>query len=272
MSAARELPAIMAIDEIVPGGTVRIIFIDGKQYMSIRDLIAHMCGINFDHAGKTWRRMSDEHKSELQEFCAVFQFPGRGNSNHPVITFPGAIKLTMFLTGKAAAFRRSIMAKIISRYITGDLSLNQEIMDNKDIGESQSYLKLMHAVEQDVKRKHNEIMEEIPATSYIYATHSVAFPGLVKIGRSRNVKARLSSGNTFTAPAPHILIAMAPTFDAVRDEKRAHDYFNFFRDEGEFFKISHDEAIKYLSTVIKAHHDQELEEFSSGVKGSLVFV
>jgi len=164
------------------------------------------------------------------------------------------------------------MAQIISRYLNGDPSLNQEIANNKNIGGVESYSKFMGLVEQDTKRKLNEMMEEIPATSYIYATHSSAFPGLVKIGRSRDVKARLSSGNTFTAPAPHVLIGMAPTFDAVRDEKKAHAYFDYVREEGEFFRISHEEAKDYLHSVIKALHDQELEEYSNGSRGSLVLV
>ena len=93
------LPATMSLDEIAHGATVRVTVIDGKQYMSIRDLIMHMCGVNFDHAGKTWRRMSAEHKSDIQAFCKMFQFPGRGQSEQPVITFPGAIKISMFLPG-----------------------------------------------------------------------------------------------------------------------------------------------------------------------------
>jgi hypothetical protein len=64
---------------------------------------------------------------------------------------------------------------------------------------------------------------------------------------------------------------MAPTFDAVRDEKQAHTYFDYFRCEGEFFKITHEEAKNCLNT-IKARHDKELEEFSNGEKGSLVFM
>jgi len=262
----------MPIDEIVPGATVRFTIIEGKQYMSIRDVIMHVCGRDKNQTAEIWRRMSDENKAELSPYCKSYQFPGRGQSEQPVITFPAAIQLTMFLPGSTAAFRRSSMSKIISRYITGDLSLCQEIVENKNMGEIKSYLKLMNTVEQDTKRKMNEMMEEIPATSYIYATYSPAFHGLVKIGRSKNVKARLSSGNTFTAPAPHVLISMAPTFDAVRDEKKAHDYFDCFREEGEFFKITHEEAKTYLHSVIKARHDQELEEYSSGSKGPLVFV
>ena len=93
------LHAAMSLDEIVHGATVRFTVIDGIQYLSIRDMIIHMCGVNVDYAGQIWRRMSDDHKSELQPFCKFFQFPGRGQSEQPVITFPGAIKLSMFIPG-----------------------------------------------------------------------------------------------------------------------------------------------------------------------------
>jgi len=104
MSAARELPAIMAIDEIVPGATVRFIFIDGKQYMSIRDLIMHVCGKDKNRASETWRNIPQNQKNELSAFCNTYHFPGAGQSKQPVITFPGAIKLTMFLPGKNVSF------------------------------------------------------------------------------------------------------------------------------------------------------------------------
>jgi len=267
-----KMSCVIPFGELVPDANVRFVRIDGQYYMSIRDLIMVFCETDNNYAGQIWRRMSDGQKSEVSEDLFKYQFSGAGQKNQDVITLKGALKLIMWLPSKAAASRRSVMADIISRYLTGDLSLNQEIIDNKNMGSKKSYLKFMNTVEQDIKRKHDEMMEEIPATSYIYATHSPAFPGLVKIGRSRDVKARLSSANTFAAAAPFVLIAMAPTFDAIRDEKEAHDHFSAVRQEGEFFEMTHQEAKKYLSAVIKARHEQELEEFSSGMKGSLVFV
>jgi len=260
---------VISLDEIASGASVRFIKKNDKCYLSIFDIIHAVCGKKGHYAVSEWHRK----KKKFSEFdIAMHQFPGPGQRLTPVVAMEGATELIMYLPGPTAEIFRSSMAKIISRYLTGDLSLCNEIVDNKNLGDTKSYSKFMQVVEQDTKRKLNEMMEEIPATSYIYATYSPAFPGLVKIGRSRDVKARISSGNTFTAPAPHVLIAMAPTFDAVRDEKRVHVYFDYFREEGEFFKITHEEAKTYLNSVIKTLHDQELELFSSGSKGSLVFV
>jgi len=89
----------MPIDEIVPGATVRFTIIDGKQYMSIRDVIMHVCGKDNHRAAQTWREIPERYKNELEAYCKTFQFSGRGQSEQPVITFPGAILLNMILPG-----------------------------------------------------------------------------------------------------------------------------------------------------------------------------
>ena len=93
------MSAVMSLDEIVPGATVRFTVIDGKQYMSVRDVIMHVCGKDKNQTAEIWRRMSDENKAALSTYCNTYQFPGRGQSEQPVITFPGAILLNMFLPG-----------------------------------------------------------------------------------------------------------------------------------------------------------------------------
>ena len=74
--------------------------------------------------------MSDAKKGELSAFCVNYKFPGAGQKEQPVITFPGAIKLAMFLPGENAKRNRSIMAKILVRYFAGDPSLIPEIEAN----------------------------------------------------------------------------------------------------------------------------------------------
>ena len=269
------LPMINTIplDEIAPNACVRFTTVDGKCYLSIRDIIMVVSKKDNKRASQTWRDMVSDKKMLVCKLeVTMYQFPGKGQSKTPVITLEGAIELIMCLPGSTANFFRTSMAKIISRYITGDLTLCQEVKENKEAGVSNSCSKFMQITSGDTKRKLDEMIEGLPETSYIYATYSPIFPGLVKIGRSRNVKTRLSSGNTFIAPAPHVLIAMSQTLDAVRDEAEAHAYFDKFRREGEFFEISHEDAEKYLDSVIKPRHDQELKEFYTGAKGALVYV
>ena len=100
MSSASLIPAVIPFDEIVPGASVRMTVIDGKQYLSIRDIIMYMCDKNNHRAAQTWREIPENQKEEVKKYIISFQFPGKGQSEQPVITFPGAIRLAMFLPGK----------------------------------------------------------------------------------------------------------------------------------------------------------------------------
>lgn len=118
-------------DEIVPGATARLAVIDDTQYLSIRDVLMHICGLTSKRANEKWERLSDEVKNELTAFCGQFRFPGPGNpSPTPVITFKGVLKLIMLVSGEKAALYRSAMVKILQRYYAGDGSLTEEIESN----------------------------------------------------------------------------------------------------------------------------------------------
>ena len=80
---------IIPFDEIVPGASVRVVVIDGVQYLSIRDIVMALCEKNANDSALVWRRLSDDHKDEVQGMISTYQFPGRGQSPQPVITFPG---------------------------------------------------------------------------------------------------------------------------------------------------------------------------------------
>ena len=153
---------VIPFDEIVAGSTVRLISIDGLQYLSIRDIIMHVCDKDGDHSGAVWRNLSDSKKSELREFLSNFKFPGRGQQEQPVITFPGAIKLLMFLPGEKAKMHRSTMVTILTRYFAGDPSLLREVEANA-VSESpvaqmaRASLASETGVQDSLKRKREEL-------------------------------------------------------------------------------------------------------------------
>ena len=122
--------SLIPFDEIVPGVFIRCTVIDGTQYLSIRDIIMHMCDRPNDHATKTWRDLKDDFKNEIKDLVKEYQFPGRGQSAQPVVTFPGAIRLSMFLPGEHAKRHRFAMSQILTRYFAGDKSLLAEIEAN----------------------------------------------------------------------------------------------------------------------------------------------
>ena len=122
--------ATIPFDDIVPGATVRFTVIQDMQYLSVRDVLMHICDLSSVRANEKWRLLSDEVKTEVVEFICSFQFPGKGNKFEPVITFKGALKLAMLVSGQKAALYRSAMVNILQRYYAGDGSLTDEIAAN----------------------------------------------------------------------------------------------------------------------------------------------
>ena len=122
--------AATLIDEIISGSTIRFTIIDEVKYLSVRDFIMHVCEKDNNEAGQVWRRMSEEEKENLKPYQKEFKFPGRGQQDQPVITFPGALLLVGMLPGKNAEKHRAAITKIVIRYFAGDSSLIEEVESN----------------------------------------------------------------------------------------------------------------------------------------------
>ncbi len=71
-----------------------------------------------------------------------------------------------------------------------------------------------------------------------------------------------SESNDWTplSPAPHVIVAVAPSFDKDRDEKHAHVFFSSVRREGEFFELQDAEVLAYFATHITAQYNAELSQ------------
>ena len=121
----------ISFNELVSGSEgVRYTDVNSVPYMSVRDIIMVVCGQNNDRAGKTWRNIDEDKKIELRQSLANFQFEGRGQSEQPVITLQGALKLIMWLPGTMAKDFRSQACDILTRYLAGDQSLHDEVNAN----------------------------------------------------------------------------------------------------------------------------------------------
>jgi len=252
MSSISTIP----LDEISPGACIRLIELKGIHHLSTRDIIMHVCGKDLNHAAEIWRRLDVDRKKEVEPI-SMFQFPGRGQSKQPVVTLPSAIKLVMALPGHQATAYRIKFAEIISRYLNGDVSLSKEINYHSLIGQKRSYTAFIQDTMRDVQET---MVSQTPISQYIYATKSVAFPGLLKIGRTTNMKTRLSQLNISCAPAPHVLVAIVPTLNMERDEYLVHDHFAAQRKRGEFFHVSESEIKQYFTDVILQRYQKELLE------------
>lgn len=251
------MPAI-PFDVISPGASVRFTLIDLVMFLSVRDVIMHIGGKTTQAANRFWERLSDKNKEELVGDISIFQFTGRGQTKQPVITVEGVMKLMMMIPGERAKFMRVRAADILTRYVMGEDSLITEIRQNKQIGPAAACSKLLEKA---------SLYKEMPQVSYLYATKSEAFPDLIKIGRASDVEANVGNLNTSCAPAPHFTVAVAPTFDALRDKAWAHEYFSNARKEGEFFKVSVQEVKTFFSNHVMTKYQLELAESISSAQG-----
>jgi len=257
------VPKSISFDEIVKGrdATVRITE-DGLLYAI--DLVMVVTGKNRNEAGEAIRRIPEDLFSS--DRMTERKVPGKGMTKTKLVKFEDAIELIMVLPGKMSRSCRKQMADVIVRYLDGDFSLVNEIAENQKIGRLNSYANFAQRILADTEKE----TKSETSFGYIYAFSSPAFPGSIKIGRSIDVIRRLSQLNTGCAPAPHVIIATAPTFDNVRDEKMAHEFFSEFRDAGEFFKVSEEDVKRYFKNTVAARFRMELHKKTNALNGMMV--
>lgn len=97
------------------------------------------------------------------------------------------------------------------------------------------------------------------SVGYVYCLVSDAYPGRVKIGRTKNLDERLSALNTGCAPKPLRVALSVKTLNPGRDEKRAHTHFASVRREGEYFNTSVAEVKAFFDAHITPEYIRELE-------------
>lgn len=97
---------------------------------------------------------------------------------------------------------------------------------------------------------------EMPRHEYIYAVHSEAFPSKIKIGRSRNIRKRLSNLNCSMPENPYKLYARFATYSASKDEAEAHSTFSQFHVLNEHYCVPLDQ----LSAYFQKKHAEHLEK------------
>lgn len=239
--------------EVIKGRDA-VVPVTDDELLHVIPFVMVVTGKDRNNAGRDLRDLKDEffHSTKIVER----RLSTHGGPKTKLISFQDAIELVMVLPGKIARKTRKQFVEIIVRYLDGDETMCQEIQKNNVIGKVESYLSFCEKLIEDVQNYD----KEPPKAGYIYATKSPAFPGLIKIGRTSCVHDRLLRLNTSCAPAPHVIVAMAPTLDMKRDEKTVHAFFSEARREGEFFQIQDDDVISYFATHIITQYNLELSK------------
>lgn len=168
-------------------------------------------------ATDVWKRMNFQSKYDIDNDIKMFQFPGRGQGDQPVVTIKAAIAIVSFFPGFEAKANRNTVLKILNQH-------------NKQSHDAPPFKKRMRTEQE----------------SYVYLFYSAAFPDYVKIGRTQNIRSRLIQINCSMPEHPYQLVTYFTSFDPVRDEAEAHRHFKKYRAVREFFKISKEEVIPYF--------------------------
>lgn len=100
--------------------------------------ISDNCSSDIQVHGDDWLSAEDDCTSfldKLDDPNLYYQFPGQGQRPTPVLDADGINELLMLLPGKRAAKVRVKFAKIITRYLGGDISLAREVERNNELQE-----------------------------------------------------------------------------------------------------------------------------------------
>ena len=98
-------------------------------WYSVFDLIRIVGGQKNPH--ETWKRLRKEYPEVLTK-CENFKFPGRGQRKTPVTDREGWAYIIGLLPGVMGRRYRESAAKLVTRYLDGDIKLADEIADRND--------------------------------------------------------------------------------------------------------------------------------------------
>jgi len=116
-SSDEETPDVISFDEVVSGGTVRVVVIDGDQYLSVKDVVK----LGGGHVVP--RQAIDE----ISFLVKTWKFPGSDDSEEEVILFQGAIKvLTWLPIGRARRSCCRVVDILIKNY-RGDTTMLRDV-------------------------------------------------------------------------------------------------------------------------------------------------
>ena len=99
--------------------------------VSVYDVIGLITGFTSNHSSQLLQRLVEQFP-EVATVCGNFKFQGRGQRDTPVTDAKGIVTIIMIMPGSAAATVRQSASAILVRYLGGDLSLVEEVMQNHE--------------------------------------------------------------------------------------------------------------------------------------------
>jgi hypothetical protein len=122
----------IVFDNTISAYSGKKIRITQDKQISVFDVIGIYSGVQKPR--NTWAELSKKHP-EVAQNKGSYKFPGRGQKDTPVMDLKGIIKLVMVLPGRKAACSREQFAELIIRYLGGDMTLIDEVVNNNKVQE-----------------------------------------------------------------------------------------------------------------------------------------
>lgn len=152
------------VEDIFNGGKVRVTD-ENPRRVSVFDLIEVVTGVQ--NPRMAFENMCKQH-AEVVNSVYNFCFPGAGQRATPVTTAEGALHIVNLLPGKRAALFRKAAMQTLVRFLAGDPSMHEELVEN---AKRQQHLPVQHPM-----RAFTEAVYANPAHNR-YIMHSPAMQG-----------------------------------------------------------------------------------------------
>jgi len=120
------------VDDIFRGNRVRLVKLGGVMTVAMIDVMKIVypdCGSS--HWSKTLRQVTERYP-EVGALVSYHQFPGVGQRPTPVCNSMGFLKIVNLLDGPRAADFRHKSMQVLHRYLSGDLTLVDEIVERAE--------------------------------------------------------------------------------------------------------------------------------------------
>ena len=158
---------------------------DNPPRVSIYDVIQTVTGQTPSNCKHTWDRLVVAYP-DVSTGRSNFKFAGRGQKETPVTDARGITEVLMLLPGRAAASFRKEAASVVVRYLGGDLSLIEEIAQNRLVQEqlpdSHPARLFGQAVESEVVKRLREELEVMELQGRIKRARVVSINDTLQIG------------------------------------------------------------------------------------------
>jgi Meiotically up-regulated gene 113 len=188
--------------------------------------------------------LKSEFKEDIQLMARYLQFPGPRQRKTPCVDVCGLLKLMPHLSRKMGKAYWREAQLVLERYLDGDTSMCVDMEENKRIGGDDARALFALKVEARAAEMTDDDDDE---EGYVYGMVSDAFPGLIKIGHTRDLDRRLVEANTFCSPMPFRYVATHHTSTPRLSETHTHKHFEDLRRAGEFFEVDVSDVIAHFA-------------------------